>query len=157
MLSFRVSSTNSQITPTLHDNTARNYSFYRNGNFCKGVKVDAHQCHKKISTSFSCMVVTLNLAAFQCFAAEQQVNECFFSNIDIFFIDQHKSLEYITDSLSRAKSRQRQELNVCVPLWKKASLFPGFFASHRFLLSVCVAINRAIQRLERLAYIITGF
>ena len=64
----------------------RNYSNYRNGNFCKGTSVKllreleptSVRCHTKKSTGFSRMSVTLNALHF--YALLQHVNGCFFTN-----------------------------------------------------------------------------
>ena len=66
------------------------------------------------------MFATLNLLCLWCLAVEQNVNKCFFANIDLFFYWHAQIIEtYIIDLLLQAHSRLRQEFNVCVSLWKK--------------------------------------
>ena len=73
---------------------SRNYRLNRNGNFCKGTQVskiiagkyfDARAVLLKKSTRFSCMSAIASLLCFGCLAPGQNVNGCFFANIDVFF------------------------------------------------------------------------
>ena len=72
---------------------ARNYRFYRNGNFCKEIyvsniisraKVDARAVSLK-SPLASLVCLYAKFAAFWHLAAEQNVNGYLFANIDLFF------------------------------------------------------------------------
>ena len=85
--------------------SSRNYSFYRNGNLCKGTSVSKiisgaklHACAGAINLVhwFFLYVGHLKFAAFWCFTAGQGVKGCVFSNIDVlFFIGLHRLLEHI--------------------------------------------------------------